>query len=397
MGKEQIPPRETQCSEWISQKHRYCNLPRMPGMLFCGNHQLVGIDGQAKRVPCPYTKSHTVSKDKYKKHTFNCSFRPPVEHPAWFELDINSGSENRVPEVTIKNMETLSLQDFDEIKRQIISLHSSLNLGPYRYSILTHPALNARMAETNNGKHATQQSSLIGNLDKLGILQKDNAFIEFGCGSGEFTRYIFEAVEPLHSILVDRKKIKLKVSILVIQIGSDIKTKSWQRVVMDIKDLKLSQLMEGHSAPLVAISKHLCGCATDLTLRCLFNYQNNGGFCQGLVIALCCHQNCTYESYINPEYLRNLGIKKSLFEYVALFSTWALCGPSRNEEKKEHWTGLTYPERQILGFKCKRILDQGRLEMIRKSPGISHAELVYYVDPKTSLENMCILAKWNKL
>jgi len=41
---------------------------------------------------------------------------------------------------------------------------------------------------------------------------------------------------------------------------------------MDIKDLCLAKLSLLHHKKLVAVSKHLCGCATDLTLKCLVNY-----------------------------------------------------------------------------------------------------------------------------
>jgi tRNA:m4X modification enzyme len=91
--------------------------------------------------------------------------------------------------------------------------------------------------------------------------------------------------------------------------------------------------LEDRISGTVAISKHLCGCATDLTLRCLLNYRKTGGDIKGIVIALCCHQLCTYESYINREYLTTNSISKELFEYIALVSTWAICGPSKSQEK----------------------------------------------------------------
>jgi len=41
---------------------------------------------------------------------------------------------------------------------------------------------------------------------------------------------------------------------------------------MDIKDLCLAKLSLLKDKKLVGVSKHLCGCATDLTLKCLVNY-----------------------------------------------------------------------------------------------------------------------------
>jgi tRNA:m4X modification enzyme len=59
---------------------------------------------------------------------------------------------------------------------------------------------------------------------------------------------------------------------------------------------------------IVAFSKHLCGAATDLTLRCLLreNYnskQNVESKVQhkvaAILIALCCHHRCKWRSYVS--------------------------------------------------------------------------------------------------
>jgi tRNA:m4X modification enzyme len=119
-------------------------------------------------------------------------------------------------------------------------------------------------------KHAEQQSSLLGHLDTLGMLQKNFKFIEFGAGAGEMSKYVMLATESLNkTILIDRKMIKLKL---------DKKLFPCERIVIDIKDLDLSKLDQVTDSKIVAYSKHLCGCATDLTLRCLNNFRNSGGY-----------------------------------------------------------------------------------------------------------------------
>jgi tRNA:m4X modification enzyme len=50
-----------------------------------------------------------------------------------------------------------------------------------------------------------------------------------------------------------------------------------KRIIVDIKDLCLSNVdilkdEQGNQKPVIAFSKHLCGSATDLTLKCLANY-----------------------------------------------------------------------------------------------------------------------------
>lgn len=50
-----------------------------------------------------------------------------------------------------------------------------------------------------------------------------------------------------------------------------------QRITIDIKDLELYRVQalsdgQGQRKKVVAFSKHLCGSATDITLKCLMNY-----------------------------------------------------------------------------------------------------------------------------
>ena len=48
-----------------------------------------------------------------------------------------------------------------------------------------------------------------------------------------------------------------------------------KRIGMDIKDLDLSKLDLLKGKSIVAYSKHLCGSATDITLKSLVDYANN--------------------------------------------------------------------------------------------------------------------------
>lgn len=57
---------------------------------------------------------------------------------------------------------------------------------------------------------------------------------------------------------------------------------------------------------MVWFSKHLCGNATDLTLRCAKNYilnsknENsiNKNPIESIVIATCCHNRCTWTDFV---------------------------------------------------------------------------------------------------
>jgi tRNA:m4X modification enzyme len=116
------------------------------------------------------------------------------------------------------------MPEFQTLHSIIAEIYQSLGMDELEGSIKTHEALDERMKETHNGKHASQQSSLLGNLSELNLLKQESSFVEFGCGAGEFTRYIFNAIKPSHCLLIDRNRTKLKVA------GSNIRLERKSRL-----------------------------------------------------------------------------------------------------------------------------------------------------------------------
>lgn len=96
-----------------------------------------------------------------------------------------------------------------------------------------------------------------------------------------------------------------------------------ERIKIDIKDLNLEAYMESSNTlkSVVSYSKHLCGCATDLTLRCLSKIKDSAG----IVIALCCHQVCNFDMYVNRDFLEDYDISRNEFDTLCSMSSWALC------------------------------------------------------------------------
>ena len=133
------------------------------------------------------------------------------------------------------------------------------------------------------------------------------------------------------------------------------------RLRVDIKDFSprgLSQLQPEHT-PWVAYGKHLCGAATDLTLRCCAEaafprtaqsaaaasaavhagtgrsatcqngddgrqaqmpggrQQNAVGKFRGLAVATCCHHGCAWEHYVGQQLFANLGFSPEEFEIIS--------------------------------------------------------------------------------
>jgi tRNA:m4X modification enzyme len=128
-----------------------------------------------------------------------------------------------------------------------------------------------------NTKHLDQQSSLMGHMEKNDMLKDKTAcFVEFGAGKGDLSLYVKKAVNEENGeatyLLLDRKSVRNKVDQTLL--GQSEQKSRVQRQLIDIKDLELGKVecIADNDKKVVAISKHLCGCATDITLKCLMNY-----------------------------------------------------------------------------------------------------------------------------
>lgn len=196
-----------------------------------------------------------------------------------------------------------------------------------------------------------------------------------------------------------------------------------ERTKIDIKDLNLNSCLEhmfdvdqqnassssssSSSSPsslsIAAISKHLCGCATDLTLQCLANALQHDSAqprpkLQGLVIALCCRQICSYETYPLPgrQFLidSNIVSTPKSFKLLTKMTSWAINGrrenmPSEQESAQHHPSGYSTKQREHFGLLARRAIDYGRL-LFLQSLGYK-ARLVQYVDSSVSLENVALI------
>lgn len=168
--------------------------------------------------------------------------------------------------------------------------------------------------------------------------------------------------------------------------------------------------------PWAAFGKHLCGAATDFTLRCAQqNLQHSTGVLRGLAIATCCHHRCTWQHYVNQPFFERLGFSPEEFELISWMTGWALCGheapPGATTEPQAATSpcfpaadgctdatepdvtdggGISRSQRIDIGQKCKALIDQGRLEWLQESG--FQAESVLYVPSDVSGENRLLVA-----
>uniref|UniRef100_A0A2N9HKX1 tRNA:m(4)X modification enzyme TRM13 n=1 Tax=Fagus sylvatica TaxID=28930 RepID=A0A2N9HKX1_FAGSY len=296
-------------------------------------------------------------------------------------------------------------------------------------------------------KHVMQQASILGNLEEIEVLknaigreQCDSeeayedekngvpAVVEFGAGRGYLTQMLADCYGIKRVFLVERKSYKLKIVFRFgqlhylreeLSIGDNAGGES------SVEDLNLNAVESLRGAPYLAIGKHLCGPATDLTLRCCLTEHSSpdsvehcGGGNQnlrGLAIATCCHHLCQWKHYINKNYLSHLGITKEEFHAITWFTSWAVDADHSSDlpevtdvklhlesiENKECGgdaggvedivRNMKAVERAVLGFMCKQIIDMGRLMWVKEC-GLE-TQLVKYVPSSISPENHLLIAR----
>ncbi|VVT53187.1 uncharacterized protein SAPINGB_P003447 [Magnusiomyces paraingens] len=381
------------------------------------------------------------------------SIVPPPNDP-WYSPDMNITD----PSHSAAEKSEFSSSEYQKMAKALNELWETLwNKEELDLEVLNHDGLKERLSELEIPKHATQQASLIGHMEKSGLLgvsklvngQNPSSTIiaEFGCGRAELSRYVArsqfltlaETNENQRTqshrpfFLVDRAGPRMKFDTKILKdyqcdidkILAEEKEKSFnkdikipppfvKRALIDIKDLNLNVALNNLfpndlNSDVVAISKHLCGCATDLTLQCLANNTSTlksidkptmTHKLKGLVIALCCRQLCTYETYplVGRKFLIDSGLitTPDSFRLLTKMTSWALCGrrddmATDEESVQNHFSGLSIKEREVAGFLARRAIDHGRLLSLCDMG--YQSKLIRYVSPETSLENVALIAQ----
>uniref|UniRef100_A0A182MZZ8 tRNA:m(4)X modification enzyme TRM13 n=1 Tax=Anopheles dirus TaxID=7168 RepID=A0A182MZZ8_9DIPT len=402
------------CKFFVQRKKRLCKMTVGAGKEYCGEHEPTTATGSSTsssepdRMPCPLDPKHTVSAAKLEKHLKICNARPPAEQLPYIVPGINCTSDDDGEGGTGDRVavgEKLS----DIPVEQLTALIAKINLIYQTAEPLIkeqsprHAILAGELAVEHYGpqtlKHLIQSSALLGLLEQHAFLRDETAFVEFGAGKGQVSYWLARIVETQlrHSrvLLVDRASHRHKKD-------NKIETRDIvQRVRADIADLELVRVdLLGACRRVVGIGKHLCGSATDLALRCLVRSQRADGAArvQGCLFALCCHHRCEWRTFAGKQFLRDHGLDRADFERILRMVSWAVCGTGRSRERtqdeddgsgKPDRCGLTRPEREAIGRRCKRLLDIARLSYMERHGYEAH--LKYYVPSDITLENVALV------
>uniref|UniRef100_A0A7N0USM8 tRNA:m(4)X modification enzyme TRM13 n=1 Tax=Kalanchoe fedtschenkoi TaxID=63787 RepID=A0A7N0USM8_KALFE len=440
---------ETRCKFWLPKKNRNCSNACLKGSSFCGNHTQRSDE---KWVQCPVDPSHCVLEQNLEAHVRKCPLVKQVKSLAeqrYYQKGINGGDWAGEVRQTIVSSETkrtavynMSVAQFSDLLRRIEAVYASIcgDIGE-SYKVPEACGLWIKGEVDRNvpfqEKHVVQQASILGNLEELGVLEKFNesaevdvgesndenvpAVVEFGAGRGYLTQMLADCYGVKKVFLVERKAYKLKAERSLRQKESLIV----ERLKIDIEDLNLDAVESLWRKPYLAVGKHLCGPATDLTIKCTLRDKSNPvlsvnkNHCKrlhGLAIATCCHHLCQWVHYANKKYFLNLGFTEDHFNAITWFTSWAVDADHGSNvvdamdsrmtfqpSKEMNGRGTTVDDvvrsmsvtdRAILGFKCKEIIDMGRLLWLKEHT--MESRLVKYVPSNISPENHLLVARGSK-
>ena len=359
------------------------------------------------RQLCPNGCGTSIATAKLARHLKRCNARsaPP---PPYFRRGVNvagAGDGDAALAVTAPALGSVPAGELGALVRRVLAAHAE-HAEPIAVAIFDHPVPRAEMERTRSQegggsggqhKHLEQQASLIGTMEAHGLLRPDSVFVEFGAGRAKLLHFVRRSVgeqQPAGYLAVDRDKTRYNFDRFHPPDGPA----RCARATIDIADLDLPAApLVRDGGQLVAFGKHLCGGATDLTLRCVGRC--DAGRVNGIMVALCCHQLCRWDSYVNRSFfLDTLRFSRREFELVTKMSSWAVCG-QRHEPECEHaavvddgaGVAMGTDRRAEVGRACKRLLDIGRLKYLRAN-GYPEARLQQYTDRAVTLENVLLIA-----
>lgn len=377
------PPR---CGFYMEKKRRHCRMIRRPDHHYCLEH--MALDD---RVPCPRDPKHSVRQGELDRHLAKCAVGRDPEVP-WFQRDCN------VDEVAATAATTAAAAAIDLLR--------AYHAEPLASRAHHNRALDAYIDhdQTRKRKHAAQHSALVGSLDAAGLLSAARTYLEFGCGKAELLRSINLAVlaqaprAPRAFGLVDRGVNRMRMDSKIAKdcVAAGAAPPPVVRTRIDIKDLDLACFARQFAPPVVVVSKHLCGAATDLTLKCLLNSGLTLGAFDGLLVAMCCRHACLYQ-HLMPQlrrYLAEHGFDSpAAFEALTKAASW--CNTARPEgmgdhEGTEHPSGLAVLDREQLGLRARRLIDDSRVHAVRLALPAYRVQTFLYIDASVTTENVCL-------
>jgi len=242
-------------------------------------------------------------------------------------------------------------------------------------------------AARSDGQIVALANHVLSELGQSSVADwRDCWSVEFGAGKGSLTQGIRKAAQGRLGghFLVDRDRGLGGTNKRVVD--NDFWTDGGcVRLRIDMANLCLAGLPDLHRKRVIGVGKHVCGAATDLAVRCLI--PPSGSLSQdhpaavSVVIALCCYHRCSWDAYLNQEWVIQSGFSPAEFDQIIKLTSWC------HIRATEHPDSLAKAQ---LANLSKQFIDAGRVCYLLKR-GFT-ASVATFVDASLTLENKALLA-----
>lgn len=285
---------------------------------------------QKFRIPCPLNPQHSIAPHDLERHLRKCNQRPIILGP-FHQPGCNSEHESETHDDDYPSiLQEVTDEELQEFVIRMENIHDSLVQDPIGINETNFdcylPHVNINELGYRSRKHLQQIGSIIANLVQLNLLQNNTCFLEMGAGRGQLSHELHACVkqEPdVDFVLVERDHQRYRFDA---HHRREDQGPKFERYRLDIRDLYLPELpsVTGSQSRkhVVVISKHLCGNATDLALRCAVNGQRNAQCVRAIIIALCCHHRLVWNDYVGKEFFHRLNLTPKDFSLLRALTSW---------------------------------------------------------------------------
>eukprot|EP00116_Pleurobrachia_bachei_P019178 sb/3479440/ len=440
------PPRTTTCLHFVTRKKRQCKLAALPHNQYCAEHYprhpsttTIGGEGDP-HIPCPLDPAHSILQSRLERHLKKCNANlfDYTDRP-YYKQDVN------VPVTPPNQQFTLTRAPLGSVDPGLVwtTCRQLLGYGATSRVCEVGEAVDvsseelvdwSELVESRGGekglKHAKQQIALVREYN-TGPVEKGRVFVELGAGAGRLSQWFHYKYPERTFVLVDRQMCRRRADEMLsnfLRLKMDIKD-VWVRGVEGVREgveegvreggvreggvregVRVEGVSEGGVTEGVSnvtyLGKHLCGGATDL---CLVPAVRTAGVTAAdLIIALCCHNQCTWEVYTGKtHYLSHFTPEQ--FYLLSSLSGWATCFhldkiyPENLESEMEMFMKEQGPPedggyivlpntlKRHIGLCAKNVINDGRAKYLQDN-GFD-VRFVKYIRDSISLENMALLAE----
>ena len=283
---------------------------------------------------------------------------------------------------------------------------------------------------TNRAQIESLLHCVCGLVDEIDEMKgEDSLFrplvLDIGAGKALFTRAIYEALgRRVAVVALDSRRQSARDRFYdpppsssppphedeEVQTAATIEAAPYTRIVADVAFLAektLAPLQRAKGGGVVAVTKHLCGGATDGSLMsmCASPLDEFIGAC---CLAPCCHQKTKREEYCNIEYLKSFGFcathvgTRGATQDPDWRTFGMLLSISKMSRKGKQNSGGQYKNSvmlRMLGFTracelgrmVRRVLEEGRMRYLRDA-GFEDVRLVKYCTAEITGDNLAIIA-----